>query len=116
LCSGKLYYDLAEKRSAQEVHGTALIRVERLYPLPAEELRGQIARYPAEVEIVWAQEEPANMGAWPTMALHLPAALGRPVRAVSLPPSSAPAAGSASAHAAEHAGVIEAALQIAHAG
>jgi len=80
-------------------------------------MRGQIARYPAEAEIVWVQEEPANMGAWPTMALHLPAALGRPVRVISLPPSSAPAAGSAIAHAAEHAGVVEAALQSAlHAG
>jgi 2-oxoglutarate dehydrogenase E1 component len=110
-CSGKLYYDLAEKRSTQGLHDTALIRVERLYPLPAEEIRGQLARYPAEAEIVWAQEEPANMGAWPTMALHLPAAVGRPVRVAALQPSSAPAAGSAIAHAAEHAGVIEAALQ-----
>jgi multifunctional 2-oxoglutarate metabolism enzyme len=111
LCSGKIYYDLAGQRSAQELHDTALIRVERLYPLPGEEIRGQLARYPAEAEIVWVQEEPANMGAWPTMALHLPGILGRPVRVVSLLPSSAPAAGSAIAHAAEHAEVIETALR-----
>jgi multifunctional 2-oxoglutarate metabolism enzyme len=110
LCSGKIYYDLDEQRTARGLRDAALIRVERLYPVPDEELRSQIARYPAETEIVWAQEEPANMGAWPTMALHLPAIVGRPVRVVSLPPSSAPAPGSAVAHAAEHAQVIETAL------
>jgi multifunctional 2-oxoglutarate metabolism enzyme len=110
LCSGKIYYDLAGKRSALGQQDTALIRVERLYPLPEEELRGLLARYPAGAEVVWVQEEPANMGAWPTMALHLPAILGRPVLPVSLPPSSAPAPGSSVAHAAEHASVIETAL------
>ena len=110
LCSGKIFYDLDAKRSAHGQRDTALIRVERLYPLPAAEIRGQIARYPADAEIVWVQEEPANMGAWPTMALHLPEVLGRPVDVVSLPPSSAPAAGSSVAHAAEHAEVVETAL------
>jgi 2-oxoglutarate dehydrogenase E1 component len=110
LCSGKIYYDLAEKRSAHGQHGTALIRVERLYPLPGAELRDQVARYPGGAEIIWVQEEPANMGAWPTLALHLPGLLGRPVRAVSLPASSAPAPGSAVVHAAEHGEVIEVAL------
>jgi 2-oxoglutarate dehydrogenase E1 component len=110
LCSGKIFYDLDAKRSADGRRDTALIRVERLYPPPGEELRGQVARYPDEAEVVWVQEEPANMGAWPTMALHLPGILGHPVRAVSLPPSSAPAAGSSVAHAAEHAEVVEIAL------
>jgi 2-oxoglutarate decarboxylase len=110
LCSGKIYYDLAEKRSAHGQHDTALIRVERLYPLPGAVLRDQIARYPDGAEIIWVQEEPANMGAWPTLALYLPGLLGRPVRAVSLPASSAPAPGSAVVHAAEHAEVIEVAL------
>ncbi len=56
------------------------------------------------------QEEPANMGAWPRMALKLPELLGRPVRRISLPPSSAPAGGSATLHASEHRALIEAAL------
>jgi len=76
--------------------------VERLYPVPAEELAAEIAKYPAAESVTWVQEEPANMGAWPTMALKLPEALGRPVGHDSLPPSSAPATGSATAHAAEH--------------
>jgi multifunctional 2-oxoglutarate metabolism enzyme len=112
LCSGKIFYDLDQKRSAQGQQDTALIRVERLYPLPAEEIREQIARYPAGAEVAWVQEEPANMGAWPTLALHLPAVVGRPVHVVSLPPSSAPAAGSSVAHAGEHAEVVETALRV----
>jgi len=102
LCSGKVYYDLARARAAAERADTAIIRVERLYPVPAGELAAEIAKYPAAESVTWVQEEPANMGAWPTMALKLPEALGRPVGHDSLPPSSAPATGSATAHAAEH--------------
>ncbi|HUY48937.1 MAG TPA: multifunctional oxoglutarate decarboxylase/oxoglutarate dehydrogenase thiamine pyrophosphate-binding subunit/dihydrolipoyllysine-residue succinyltransferase subunit [Streptosporangiaceae bacterium] len=112
LCSGKVYYDLAHQRDEDGRTDTAIVRVERLYPLPAEELAATIASYPAADEVAWVQEEPANMGAWPTMALKLPEALGRPVSRVSLPASSAPAAGSATAHAVEHRKVVgEAVLQ-----
>ena len=112
LCSGKIYYDLAEKRAEAGLTDTAIVRVERLYPIPADELAAQLARYPAATDIAWVQEEPANMGAWPTMAMVMPAIAGpRPGAAHSpLPPSSAPAAGSAALHSAEHRGVIEAAL------
>jgi 2-oxoglutarate dehydrogenase E1 component len=102
LCSGKVYYDLANRRAAAERTDAAIIRVERLYPLPAEELAAEMTKYPAAEAVTWVQEEPGNMGAWPTMALKLPEALGRPVGHVSLPASSAPATGSATAHAAEH--------------
>ncbi|MBO0771729.1 MAG: multifunctional oxoglutarate decarboxylase/oxoglutarate dehydrogenase thiamine pyrophosphate-binding subunit/dihydrolipoyllysine-residue succinyltransferase subunit, partial [Actinobacteria bacterium] len=111
LCSGKIYYDLAAQRAKDKLAGTAIIRVERLYPLPASRLQAELARYPAEAELVWVQEEPANMGAWPTMAVRLPEVLGRPVRHIALPPSSAPASGSAVAHTAEHRAVIEAAFE-----
>ncbi|MDR0342781.1 MAG: multifunctional oxoglutarate decarboxylase/oxoglutarate dehydrogenase thiamine pyrophosphate-binding subunit/dihydrolipoyllysine-residue succinyltransferase subunit [Nocardiopsaceae bacterium] len=111
LCSGKIYYDLAGQRAKDELEGTAIIRVERLYPLPASRLQAELARYPAAAEVVWVQEEPANMGAWPTMAVRLPEVLGRPVRHIALPPSSAPASGSAVAHSAEHRAVIEAAFE-----
>jgi 2-oxoglutarate decarboxylase len=110
LCSGKIYYDLAEKRSEGGLADTAIIRVERLYPVPADELAAEVGRYPAASDIAWVQEEPANMGAWPTMALRLPGVLGRQVRAISLPASSAPAAGSAVKHSAEHRDVIDSAL------
>jgi len=109
LCSGKIYWDLAEQRSATG-SPTAIVRVERLYPLPLNELKAELARYPRAEELVWAQEEPANMGAWPRMALRLPELLGRKLDLVSLPPSSAPATGSAKQHAATHKELIAAAL------
>jgi 2-oxoglutarate dehydrogenase E1 component len=112
LCTGKVYYDLAEQRRAAGQTDVAVLRVERLYPLPAAEITAELARFPAAAEITWVQEEPANMGAWPYMGLRLPGIVGRPVRLISLPASSAPAAGSAKAHAADHAGLVQAALQL----
>jgi 2-oxoglutarate decarboxylase len=106
LCSGKIYYDLAEHRRAE----VALVRVERLYPLPAPEIAAALAAYPADAELDWVQEEPANMGAWPYVTTHLPGALGQPLGVVALPEGSAPASGSAKAHAADHAAVVERAL------
>ena len=110
LCTGKFYYDLAERRRTAGQGNVAIVRVERLYPLPAAEIAAELSRYPADAEIVWAQEEPANMGGWPYMGLKLPSVIGRPLGLISLPPSSAPAAGSAKAHAAEHAQLVDAAL------
>jgi 2-oxoglutarate dehydrogenase E1 component len=60
--------------------------------------------------VTWVQEEPANQGAWPTMALKLPRFLGREIGVVSLPASSAPATGSAAQHARTHAEIIETAV------
>jgi len=88
----------------------AIVRVERLYPLPVSELCAELARYPNAETVIWAQEEPANMGAWPTMALKLPRVLSREVGVVSLPASSAPAAGSAATHATTHREIIETAI------
>jgi 2-oxoglutarate decarboxylase len=110
LCSGKVYYDLAARQAKVHNDGVAVVRVERLYPLPVEELKAELSRYPSATEIVWAQEEPANMGAWPTFALKLPKVLGREVTHSSLPASSAPAPGSASKHAEMHQRVIEEAI------
>jgi 2-oxoglutarate decarboxylase len=111
LCSGKIYHDLAEQRRAGSITDAAIVRAERLYPLPAEEIAAELARYPQAETVAWVQEEPANMGAWPYMALRLPGLLRRQIGLVSLPASSAPAAGSAKAHAAEHAGLVKAALR-----
>jgi 2-oxoglutarate decarboxylase len=95
LCTGKIYYDLAEHRAKSGVTDTAIVRVERLYPIPGQELQAELSRYPSDVEVVWAQEEPENQGAWPRMALRLPQLIGRLPRLVALPASSAPAFGSA---------------------
>ena len=110
LCSGKLFYELAERRAAAGVQHVALVRVERFYPLPVAEIAAELARYPQAREVSWVQEEPANMGAGPFVVLQLPPLISRPVGLISLPASPAPAAGSARAHALEHAGLIDAAL------
>jgi 2-oxoglutarate dehydrogenase E1 component len=110
LCAGKVYYDLAARRQLTGTTDVAIVRVERLYPLPVSELSAELARYPGAESVTWVQEEPANQGAWPTMALKLPLHLGRQVGALSLPASSAPATGSAAQHSATHAELIETAI------
>jgi 2-oxoglutarate dehydrogenase E1 component len=108
LCSGKIYYELAERRHAAGAFDVALHRVEQLYPLPAEQISAELAKYPAAATVTWVQEEPANMGAWPFMALNLPEHTGRRIALVSRPASSAPASGKARAHAAEQAAIVDA--------
>jgi len=110
VCSGKIYYDLAERREASRAGDVAILRLECLYPLPAAEIAAELAKYPADAEVSWVQEEPANMGGWPYMALHLPEVARRRVLLVSRPASSAPASGSAKAHAAEQAALLAAAI------
>ena len=98
LCSGKVYYDLAAEREKQGRHDIAILRVEQLYPLPAEEINAELAKYP-NAELVWVQEEPANQGPWPFMALNLPEHLGgRQLLRASRPASASPAVGSHHVH------------------
>ncbi|WP_030207460.1 multifunctional oxoglutarate decarboxylase/oxoglutarate dehydrogenase thiamine pyrophosphate-binding subunit/dihydrolipoyllysine-residue succinyltransferase subunit [Streptomyces bikiniensis] len=110
-CAGKVYYDLEAERQKRGVTDTAIIRLERLYPLPGAELQAEIAKYPNAEKYLWAQEEPANQGAWPFIALnlidHLDLAVGADIpagerlRRISRPHSSSPAVGSAKRHQAE---------------
>ncbi|MDK1476480.1 multifunctional oxoglutarate decarboxylase/oxoglutarate dehydrogenase thiamine pyrophosphate-binding subunit/dihydrolipoyllysine-residue succinyltransferase subunit [Streptomyces sp. 549] len=108
-CSGKVYYDLDAERKKRGVKDTAIVRLERLYPLPSTEIQAEMAKYSGAEKFVWAQEEPANQGAWPFIALnlvdHLDLIIGsEPVpnadrlRRVSRPSSSSPAVGSAKRH------------------
>ncbi|MFH8495238.1 multifunctional oxoglutarate decarboxylase/oxoglutarate dehydrogenase thiamine pyrophosphate-binding subunit/dihydrolipoyllysine-residue succinyltransferase subunit [Streptomyces coeruleorubidus] len=110
-CAGKVYYDLEAERQKRGVTDTAIIRIERLYPLPGAELQGEIKKYPNAEKYLWAQEEPANQGSWPFIALnlidHLDLAVGADVphgerlRRISRPHGSSPAVGSAKRHQAE---------------
>jgi 2-oxoglutarate dehydrogenase E1 component len=63
LCSGKVYYDLLEERTKRDIKDVAIVRVEQIYPWPKDAIKAQLARYP-NAELVWVQEEPANMGPW----------------------------------------------------
>ena len=112
LCAGKVFYDLAAGRRRRERSDTAIVRVEQLYPLPADEIVEALADYPNATDLAWVQEEPANMGAWPYMALDLPEHLdGRlTLRRISRRASASPAAGSSTAHEAEQVALLEAAL------
>src|SRR5437667_3713078 len=64
LTSGKLYYDLLKAREQARADHVALVRLEQLYPAPGGEIARVLARYPVDAELLWAQEEPRNMGAW----------------------------------------------------
>jgi 2-oxoglutarate dehydrogenase E1 component len=100
LCSGKLYYELLEERQKRQDSTTALIRLEQLYPLPEARVMEEMAKYSADVKWVWAQEEPANMGAWSYLRTNT----DWPLQRVSPAASAAPASGShQAAHHIQHA-------------
>jgi 2-oxoglutarate decarboxylase len=107
LCSGKVYWELAKKRDASGITDTAIIRLERLHPLPTAEVAAALASYAPDVELRWVQEEPSNQGMWPFIAMNLPAALGKGLMVISRPPASSPAVGSAKRHAVEQAQLVE---------
>jgi multifunctional 2-oxoglutarate metabolism enzyme len=100
LCSGRITWDLFAERTRQEGDEprSAIVRFEQLYPRPVEELKAELGRYPNLQEVRWVQDEPANMGPWPHMALHLTSELDVPFYRVSRPESAAPSVGSASVH------------------
>jgi 2-oxoglutarate dehydrogenase E1 component len=106
LCSGKVYYDLVAGREAAGDTRTAVVRVEQLYPLSADALSEAVGQFP-DAELVWVQEEPANQGPWPVMALAVPEVLGRPVRSVTRPASASPSTGSSKKHQAEQKALVE---------
>ena len=64
LCSGKVYYDLVERRQTLKRRDVAILRLEQLYPFPEEELKQELQRYPNVTRFIWCQEEPQNKGAW----------------------------------------------------
>jgi 2-oxoglutarate dehydrogenase E1 component len=70
-CSGKFYYEMKEKANEMGVENMAFVRVEQLYPVPTAQIDGIISKYAGAKNIVWAQEEPSNMGAWTHMAMSL---------------------------------------------
>ena len=107
LVSGKLYWELLADRTKREDTRTALVRVEQLYPLDDEAIAEVLGQYPADAEIVWAQEEPENQGAWPFMAAHLSELVSRELRVVSRAASASTATGLKKVHDAEQADLIE---------
>jgi multifunctional 2-oxoglutarate metabolism enzyme len=113
LCSGKVYYDLVKHRDAGDITNTAIVRVEQVYPLPISEIVAAVSSYPAMTDLIWVQEEPANQGTWPYVALNLPEhlAVGTFLRRVSRSASASPAAGSHHQHEIEQAELLDEAFR-----
>ena len=87
---GKLYYDLHKRQAEEGILDVAIVRVEQLFPLPAEGIKSIIAKYPNLERIIWAQDEPSNMGAWQHIQRFLPDVA---FELISRPASASPAVG-----------------------
>ncbi len=109
LCSGKVYVELMKHPAFAGAELVAAVRVEELYPFPVDEIRDVIRTYPNLLEVVWLQEEPANMGAWSFVAPRLDE-LFHPVHFVGRPESASPAEGSKMRHDIEQARILSAVL------
>jgi 2-oxoglutarate dehydrogenase complex dehydrogenase (E1) component-like enzyme len=109
-CTGKVYYDLVAAREAKKIEDVALVRVEQLYPFPEENVVSVLARYSPNVDLIWCQEEPRNMGAWRFMFGYFKG-LNRVIHYAGRTKNASPAVGSAKRHAEEQKRLIEDALK-----
>lgn len=110
LCSGKFYYDAIEKATELGTNNMAFVRVEQLYPLPKKQIEKVIASYPKAKNVIWAQEEPENMGTWRYIAMAL---RSMNLIGITRPESAAPAEGSKKAHEKRLAKLLEELFQYA---
>ncbi|MBV1903038.1 MAG: 2-oxoglutarate dehydrogenase E1 component, partial [Marinosulfonomonas sp.] len=117
MCSGKVYYELLEERDARGIDDIYLLRIEQLYPLPAQSLVKELSRF-KNAQMVWCQEEPKNQGAWAFIEPNLEWVLTR-IKAKTKRPdyvgrntAASPATGQASQHKAQQSALIDAALSI----
>jgi 2-oxoglutarate dehydrogenase E1 component len=108
LCTGKVYYDLLTEAQKRGERDSAIVRLEGLYSFPEDAMRVVLGRYPKVREVVWAQEEPRNMGAWAYVAPRLQALLpeGVTLRYAGRPDRASPAEGYPTAHSAEQARIV----------
>ncbi|UII77035.1 2-oxoglutarate dehydrogenase E1 component [Flagellimonas sp. HMM57] len=104
-CTGKFYYDLLDKKEKEKRDDVALVRLEQLFPLPTKEIQSVLKKYKNAGDVVWAQEEPRNMGAWGHLLMHFDEA--KQFRVASRRFYGAPAAGSAVRSQRRHAQVID---------
>jgi 2-oxoglutarate decarboxylase len=112
LTSGKIYYDLVAELDKREDSSIAVVRLEQFYPLAVDEINTALAQYP-NADLVWAQDEPENQGAWPFICLELAKHLqGRTISVSARPASASPATGSSKRSAQEQIDLITHALDI----
>jgi 2-oxoglutarate dehydrogenase E1 component len=101
LCTGKIGHELRREREKRKDGSTAVVFLDQLYPFPERELAAEMERHPDVRDVVWVQEEPANMGALFFVQPRIEKLLHRPIRSVKRSASGSPATGSAKAHAME---------------
>ena len=114
LCSGKVYYDLLDKRRKQEIENVAIVRIEQLYPFPHAEMAKALADYQHVKDFVWCQEEPQNQGAWYCSQHHFTAAIpaGAQLTYAGREASAAPACGYAGLHMHQQEALVNDALNL----
>jgi 2-oxoglutarate dehydrogenase E1 component len=114
LCSGKVYYDLANYRSELQRNDVAIIRIEQLYPFPRAALAEVLSQYPEKALLFWVQEEPRNMGAWGYLRTRFGERLldQYPFRGICRPESASPATGSATSHKIEQQTILQQAFEL----
>ncbi len=110
-CSGKVYYELMEKRAALGAEDVAIARVEQFHPFPEERLREVASGWKNVSSWIWAQEEPENMGGWTFMRPRLEALLGVQVQYVGRPAAASPATGFSQVHKEQQAAIAEKAIR-----
>ncbi|MBL8817999.1 MAG: 2-oxoglutarate dehydrogenase E1 component [Planctomyces sp.] len=114
MCSGKVYYDLVAYRDELKRNDVAILRIEQLYPFPAEQLQAALAQYSDKASLFWVQEEPRNMGAYGYLRTHFgDTLLNRyPYRGISRPESASPATGSGTSHKIEQQALLKQAFEL----
>jgi 2-oxoglutarate dehydrogenase E1 component len=111
LCSGKVYYDLVNKRQEwKKDREVAILRLEQFYPWPEEALKAALGRYRSAREWVWCQEESQNMGGWTFVSPRLRDLTGQDFQYVGRDASASPATGSHTIHDREQVELVEAAI------
>lgn len=108
LCTGKLYYDLLETQLKKKIKDTALVRIEQLYPFPEKQIRALQKKY-KNAKLVWAQEEPANMGYWSFIQRMMP---GENFAVITRKASASPSTGYSKVHKVEQEKIINQAFSI----
>jgi 2-oxoglutarate dehydrogenase E1 component len=112
LCSGKVYYDLIDARTQNNPENVAIIRIEQLYPFPAQEFKKELAKYSNLDTLVWCQEEPKNQGAWYQTRHNFVNFIHDKIDLIycGRPPSASPAVGNLAKHIKQQKEVVETAL------
>jgi 2-oxoglutarate dehydrogenase E1 component len=108
LCTGKIYYELLEAQQKKKATDTAIVRLEQLHPFPEKQLNAVLKKY-KDAKLVWAQDEPSNMGYWAYILRWLPM---QGIELISRKASASPATGYSKVHKAEQEKIINKAFEI----